>query len=355
MAKIKDIRISTLALPLRETFRTALGERQMTRNVGVVVDAGDVKGYGEASTSLAMPEATPAAMMNVMGQSSRYLIGAKLEDWKGLSAEIAKRHPGQPTAVSALECALLDAFCRSKKRSIAKFFGGKKKSVETYYTVAALEPASAARTARRLYGLGFRKFKVKVTGQDLEADLKRIQSVFKSGRNVSLIVDANQGLDRRSALRLTDSLQAGRVRVDLIEQPLPKDDLEGLKFFKDRSPYPVCADESVRSYSDAEKIRDAGAADAFNLKLAKTGLLEALRIAALARSAGILLMIGCMMESAAGLSASVQWALGSGLFEFHDLDSFLLLSGSPENTGFANRGPILRLKPKILGSGVRGL
>lgn len=355
MAKIRDIRISTLSLPLRQTFRTALGEKKITKNVGVAVDCGDIKGYGEASSSLAMPEATQASMMNAIGQSSKFLIGAKLEDWKGLSAEIAKRSPGHPTAVSALECALLDAFCRLKKKSIAKFFGDRKITIETYYTLAALEPALCARTARRLFEKGFRKFKVKVTGRDAEQDMRRVQGIARAGRGISLIIDANQGLDRRSALRLTDSLQAGRVRVDMIEQPLPKDDLEGLKFVKDRSPFPIAADESVRTLADAEKIRDAGAADVFNLKVAKTGLLEALKIAALARSAGINLMIGCMMESAAGLSASVQWALGSGLFDFHDLDSFLLLDASSEDTGFANRGPRIRLKPNILGSGVRDL
>jgi len=342
-------------LPLRETFRTALGEKKITKNVGVVVDLGDIQGFGEASSSLAMPEASQASMIHTIQQSSAFLIGAPLEDWEDLSKEITQRNPGQPTAVSSIECALLDVFCRIKKKSIAHFFGGRKKEIETYYTLAALAPALCASIARKLFVDGFRKFKVKVTGQDFEQDFKRVQAVFKAGKKISLIIDANQGFNRQSALYFIDRLQAESLSVDLIEQPLPKDDLKGMKFVKDRSPFPIAADESVSTLENAQSILDAGAADVFNLKLAKSGLLESVKIAELAGKAGIKLMIGCMMESASGLSASVQWALGSGCFDFHDLDSFLLLNAPSGNTGFKNRGAVLRLKPKTFGSGVYDL
>ncbi|OGR83126.1 MAG: hypothetical protein A2901_00300 [Elusimicrobia bacterium RIFCSPLOWO2_01_FULL_54_10] len=355
MARIKDVRFSTLNLPLRETFKTSLGEKSVTRNVGVTVDLGDIQGYGEASSSLAMPEATPASMMNVIGKAAGLLIGARLEDWKGIIHDILKRWPKSPTAVSALECALLDAFCRSKGQSIAKYFGGAKKEIETYYTIPALDPSFCTGLARGLSREGFRRFKVKITGKDFAEDLRRIENVFNAGPKHSIIVDANQGLDAKGALNLIDALQKASVTLDLLEQPLPKDDIKGHKFVKDRSPCLIGADESVRTFEDAEKFIAADAAQVINLKIAKTGLIEGQRIAKLVLASGRKLMIGCMMESAAGLSASVQWALGAGKFQFHDLDSFLLLKEAGRSAGFTNRGPLLSLKPKTLGSGIDAL
>jgi L-alanine-DL-glutamate epimerase-like enolase superfamily enzyme len=89
-----------------------------------------------------------------------------------------------------------------------------------------------------------------------------------------------------------------------------------------------------------------GAATAINIKLAKSGLTRAFEIAAVARAAKVPLMIGCMAETARGLSASVHFALGTGFFQFADLDSDVLLiepGSARRSAGWKRRGPAISL------------
>jgi len=74
-----------------------------------------------------------------------------------------------------------------------------------------------------------------------------------------------------------------------------------------------------------KKIVEQNAADVFNIKIAKSGLLESLKIVKYLKKMRKKLMIGCMMESLVGLSTSLHWAYGSGDFDYVDLDSYLLI------------------------------
>ena len=339
-------------LPLKHLFRTSLGEKSVSRNIAVVMEwSNGIRSYGEASSSLAMPEATLSTMQTVLLRASQEVLGQAVTLWRDSAMALTKKFPGNPTAISALECALLDGYCRSRKKSLAWFFGGKNEKVETFYTVAALGIPQVTGIVRDLVKKHFRKFKIKITGRDLSEDVQRIEAVSRLAKGVALIIDANQGLTADQALELINILEAKKIPVALLEQPLPKDDLKGLKFVRDRSAFPIAVDESMRTLEDAKRIVEADAAQVFNIKIAKMGVLEAMKAALYLKSMKKKLMIGCMMESAAGLSASVQWAIGSGAFEFVDLDSFLLLNEVSPKSGFDHRGPHLKLRPKTVGSG----
>lgn len=350
---IASIKAVPAAFALEKPFRTALGEKSVTRNVLVEVDVGGVKGWGEASGSLAMPEATPERMIMALRGASEIAIGRPIRQWEKIARAIAKAFPKDPTAVSALQCALLDAYCRAQNTSMSDYFGGKNLPVETCYTVSALDERSCQDSVRKLSRRGFRIFKVKVTGRDEDADLKRVMLVHNAQPRARILVDANQGWNKEGAVRFMDQLAKRRLPVTLVEQPLSRKDVRGLAWVRKRSPFPIAADESVRTLSDAKRLAESEAADIFNLKIAKCTLTVALDIAAYARAHGIGLMIGCMMESAAGLSPSVHWACGSGWFSHVDLDSFLLLKGQTTNAGFAHKGPRLRAFKDAEGSGVR--
>ncbi len=133
--------------------------------------------------------------------------------------------------------------------------------------------------------------------------------------------------------------------MDLLEQPLPKHDLAGMAFVAKRCPVPVAADESVASPEGALKVLELGAATAINIKAAKSGYSRSLAIAAIARAAGVPLMIGCMAETARGLAASAALAAGTGFFRFVDLDSDHLLA---ETASRAPRGRLARRGPRLV-------
>jgi L-alanine-DL-glutamate epimerase-like enolase superfamily enzyme len=159
-----------------------------------------------------------------------------------------------------------------------------------------------------------------------------------------LRVDANAAWTPKSALRIIPLLQ--ELGVEFVEQPLPPEDLEGLRFVRDRSSLPIVADESCLVASDIPKL--AGVVDGINIKLAKCGgLREALRMIATARAHGMLVMAGCMIESSLGITAAAHFA---PLLDCVDLDGAALVSNDPY-VGATIEGGVIRL-PDRPGLGV---
>jgi len=325
----------------------------MTHNVLVIVQCSDgIRGIGEASSSLAMPEATPESMSETLRTLSGMVLGKPVSEWDEISHRFTKKFRSHPTALSSIECALLDAHCQSNQMSLANFFGGHHQTLETHFTIPALPAETCSKIAKRMIRRGFKKFKVKVTGAQASEDRKRIQRVSQIADGRPVLIDANQGWTPQSSLRHIEWLLKKKIPIELLEQPVRQEDLKGLKWLKKRSPVPIAVDESVKTLSDARKIVEEEAADIFNIKLAKMGLGESLRTARYLKKAGKKLMIGCMMESKIGLSMSVHWAVGSGDFDFIDLDSFLLLKELPIQGGFNHQGPFLSVDSDVLGLGI---
>jgi L-alanine-DL-glutamate epimerase-like enolase superfamily enzyme len=135
----------------------------------------------------------------------------------------------------------------------------------------------------------------------------------------------------------------------LLEQPVVKEDLEGLAALRHLTGIPVAADESVRSLEDVREVLRTGAADYINIKITKSGLLDSLDIAAYARAAGLRLMIGGMVETRIAMGCSFALVLGLGGFDVLDLDTPLLLAEDPVKGGYWYEGP--RLQPST-GSGL---
>lgn len=137
----------------------------------------------------------------------------------------------------------------------------------------------------------------------------------------------------------------------LFEQPVPGPNLTGLARVAREGSVPVAADESVRTAADAQRVATLGAARVVNIKLMKSGVAEALAIAAVARAAGLGLMIGGMVEARLAMSMSACLAAGLGGFAFVDLDTPLFLAADPFAGGYAQRGPALDLGPIEAGHG----
>jgi L-alanine-DL-glutamate epimerase-like enolase superfamily enzyme len=113
--------------------------------------------------------------------------------------------------------------------------------------------------------------------------------------------------------------------VTVLEQPLPPEDLDGLAAITAQSEIPVIADESCVTSADIPLL--VGKVDGINIKLAKCGSLrEALRMIAIARAHGMMVMVGCMIESSLGISAAAHF---TPLVDIADLDGAALLANDP--------------------------
>ena len=108
----------------------------------------------------------------------------------------------------------------------------------------------------------------------------------------------------------------------LVEQPLPKEDIDGMAWLAERSPLPIIADESVKRLDDVRRI--AGACHGINIKLMKsTGMREAWKMLNLARALGLKVMVGCMTETSCAVSAAAQLSPAA---DYADLDGNLLIA-----------------------------
>jgi L-alanine-DL-glutamate epimerase-like enolase superfamily enzyme len=130
-------------------------------------------------------------------------------------------------------------------------------------------------------------------------------------------------------------------RLALLEQPLAREDLEGLAQIRGKTGIPIAVDESVRSLSDARQVVSQGAADYVNIKIMKTGLIEAHEIATFSLASGLKLMIGGMVETRLAMGCSFSLVLGMKGFEVLDLDTPLLLDHDPISGGYQYSGPRL--------------
>jgi L-alanine-DL-glutamate epimerase-like enolase superfamily enzyme len=146
----------------------------------------------------------------------------------------------------------------------------------------------------------------------------------------AIILDANMGFTAQRMLAFLDRLDQRGARPVLLEQPVARQDWQGLAAITaslSGSGTLVCADESVGSLADARRAIDSGAVSAINVKSMKSGILEGAQIARLAAAHGIPLMLGAMMESALSITASAHLAAGLGCFDYIDLDTTFFIKG----------------------------
>lgn len=340
---VRHARVEIKETPYKRPFVTALGHRTHTTNVALLLRlSGGGEGYGEASTSLAMKHLTAPALSRVLTRLAERARGADARDWRALVDDAWKRAADFSPAVAAFESALLSALCAQASVPLSSWFGGKLRSLETDLTISAWNDAALARdAAAEATRAGFKILKIKVGGR-FRDDLALVRAVRRGAPKARLLLDGNQGLSPRGALVLLEAVLKEGAKVDLLEQPVGKDDLKGMAFISKRSPVPLAADESVATPEQAARVLEMGAATAINIKFAKSGISRSLEIAAVARAAKVPLMIGCMAETARGLSSSIHFALGAGYFRFVDLDSDVLLADPVPAADWTRLGPTIK-------------
>ena len=133
-------------------------------------------------------------------------------------------------------------------------------------------------------------------------------------------VDANCAWGVEETIK--NSQELNKLGVEFIEQPLPADQLEGMREVMQHSALPLIADESCISEADVAKC--VGHFHGINIKLTKCGgITPARRMIAEARQRGLKVMVGCMTESTVGISAIAHLA---PMLDYVDMDGALLLT-----------------------------
>ncbi len=350
--KIKTVTIEAINIALDEPFTIAIGTKYNIENALITLTLENgIEGYGEAAPLEPINGENQATVLATLHSCKEFLIGMDVSDYRKISQHLKGVFWAQVTARCAIEMALLDAFTKSLKIPFYKYLGGVENEIETDYTVDIVPPATAKANAAALARKGYKILKTKV-GKNLFADIDRLLAIKDGAPTCEITLDANQGFSPPEALRFIEELEKNHIRPILFEQPVVKHDLIGMKFVKDNTSIPIAADESVFTSADAINVVRTCCADVINIKLMKSGIIEALDIAAIARSANIKLMIGCMLESRLALSCSVHFVAGIGGFSFIDLDPHINPDEEPFTGGPLFKDPTYSLHDELPGIGL---
>jgi L-Ala-D/L-Glu epimerase len=339
---IQRIEIWPIDVPITDPFVVATGARVTAENLFVRVTLRDgTCGYGEAAPFPEVGGEDRASCFDTATVLATSLVGQSVAGYQSIADTLQAQAILYPAARCGLETAILDAYTRSLGIPLWQLWGSADvRDRETDITIPICELEKTLDLARGWYARGFRLFKMKV-GTNVEEDIRRLEAVHDALPNIGFIGDGNQGFSREDCLLFVSGVKKFGGRLVLLEQPLIREDLEGLHAIRHLTGVPVAADESVRSLDDARRVVKLQAADYINIKIMKTGVVEALRIAAFARSVGLRLMIGGMVETRIAMGCSFSLVLGQGGFDVLDLDTPLLLSTDPVLGGYGYTGPIL--------------
>jgi L-Ala-D/L-Glu epimerase len=326
----------------KHRFVIARGGSSEYRVVRVTVTDGDgAQGWGEAAPNRFYGESVESVAA-ALGRFAPLLASADpwaLEDAEAAMNAALGRNGSAKSAVSA---ALHDLAAKRLGVPLYRLWGlDPSKAPRSSFTIAIA--ASAAELEQRVAEAAeYPVLKIKL-GTDRDADI--VRTVRGAAPNKTLRVDANAAWTPKHALRMIDVLVDHGVEV--VEQPVPAHDVDGLRHVRERSKLPVIADESCVTTADIPRL--IGAVDGINIKLSKCGgLREALRMIAVARAHGLLVMAGCMIETSLGITAAAHLA---PLLDFADLDGAALLRDDPYD-GATIDGGIIRI-PDRPGLGVR--
>lgn len=307
-------------LQLRHTFTVATSSRTTTQGVQVEIEYEGLIGYGEASMppylqkELGTLESVQAFLKRVQDIIGEFDDPFKLEE---ILSRIDSMSESDAAAKAAVDIALHDLVGKMLGAPWYKIWGfDAAKAPSTTFTIG-IDTPDVVRAKTKECAEKFNILKVKL-GRDND---KEMIETIRSVTNLPIAIDANQGWkDKKYALDMIHWLN--ERGIVMIEQPMPKTQIDDIAWVTEHSPLPVFADESIQRLKDVAAQK--GVFSGINIKLMKcTGMREAWKMLNLARAMDMKVMIGCMTETSCACSAAAQL---SPAVDFADLDGNLLIA-----------------------------
>lgn len=348
---ITNVSTQPLDVGLKAPFVIASTRLEQVQNAAIRVDLADgSSGWGEIPTLYPVTPEDQDGALTTARRIGDSLLGRDLASWRPIVDELSAIGSSSPTVRAGLEMAIFDALARSWQVPLYRFFGGAQAHVETDITIPICEPETARTLAAEYRAQDFSVIKTKV-GLDPRVDIQRVTAIREGHPRCQLVLDANEGYSLDETFEVLRHLRRLGLEPALLEQPVPRNDWEAQARLVRDAGVPIAADESCRSTGDALDIVQNNLAHVINIKLAKCGVVQALDIVAIARAAGLGLMIGGMIETRLAMGFSAHFAAGMGCFQWIDLDTPLLLSNDPVRGGYTAEGPRYDLSKVVAGHG----
>jgi L-Ala-D/L-Glu epimerase len=251
------------------------------------------------------------------------LIGKDPYDREVINSEIQGHAGWNPSARSGIDLAIHDLLGKAMNIPVSSLIGGRHQDK----VLAAIEvprgsPEEMAAHSKEYVDQGIMALKAKIGGASGEADAKKLLAIRNAvGAKVSLRADANQGYTPKEAIEFCKKTKEYGVGLELLEQPVPRWDLDGMAQIKNAVDTLIEADESAFSPQDVMNIVKKKAADVINVKISKAGgLYNAKKIAAMAEAADLQCVIGT--EWGLGLRVASKLHLAASTINIKDAVEF---------------------------------
>jgi L-alanine-DL-glutamate epimerase-like enolase superfamily enzyme len=328
--KITNVDVWPVEMQLDEPYTIAYETVDRVVNVFIRVETDKgIVGYGCSAPDEAITGERPESVLATVGGACESVLrGADPLRTARLIEKTKTVARNQPAATALVDMALHDILGKAAGLPLWKLLGGFRRSFKTSVTIGILPVEETVARARDWIGRGFRSLKIK-GGRDVRTDIERILKVREAvGERVELRFDANQGYTVDEAEIFVEGIRS--ARLELLEQPTDKTRPERLGSVTRRVSLPVMADESLVNLADAFRLARHDFVDMVNIKLMKVGgIYEAQMVNAVARSAGLEVMVGCMDEAALSIAAGLHFALARPNVIYCDLDGHIDLRNDP--------------------------
>jgi o-succinylbenzoate synthase len=345
--KITGFELGKLRIPLKMPFKTALRTIDYMEDVVIVLetDTGH-RGFGSAPATAVITGETHGSIIEAI--RSIILPAIKNEDIQNLN-HVVDLIQGSLyknfSAKAAVEIAVYDLFAQSLRAPLYKILGGGEPVLSTDLTISVDYIDKMVQDAIDAADRGFEALKIKV-GKDMRVDIERVKAIYAAVSDRALIrLDANQGWTPKQTVTALRELESSGVEIEFIEQPVRGNDVEGMKYVTERVTTAVMADESSFGPREVIDLIQMRGADIINIKLMKTGgISNAIKIADIAALYDIDCMMGCMLETAIGVSAAAHVAVAkANSITRVDLDAPSLATVNPVVGGVSFNGSEIRI------------
>ncbi len=323
---IYEVRFRPCRVWLRRTFRTALGEEVESCVIYLaLIDKRGNVGYGEIAPSRFIVGSTTSLVLESLELLKKVIIDEKVlgTDYYKIDKIFEKYVRYPQDVLTGIDIAMIDLTCREFGIPLWKFLGAEKKELITDITVSLEDPEDMRDEISDYLSRGFEILKIKLG--DPDRDLERIKILEEFNDKVKFYrIDANQGWrDLKTAIKFLKMLE--KLKVELVEQPLPKNSLRELSILRNISEIPIILDESVMNIRDIVEVLIQNSCDGINIKLMKFGgIRRACTACEIAKALNLKLMIGCMLETKVSITAAACIAARYDI-DYIDLDSPLLI------------------------------
>ena len=313
MLKLERIELEPLAYALRAPLLRAGGALRERHGIRLTLhSACGALGRGEALPLAEIGTETLAEASETLRELARHFAGARLE-LAELAAELERRAPGAPAARCALDVAAHDLAARLERRPVAALLAAAPRAdVEVNALLPAADLDATLAAAEAALAQGYRTLKLKLGAHGADTDRRRVAALReRCGPGVRLRLDANGAWSVSDALELLEALAL--LDVELVEQPVPAHDLDGLAWLHARSPIPLAADEALASAAGRERFCAGELASIAILKpMALGGLGPGARLARAAAARGLRSVVTTTLDGPIATAAALHLAAAVG-------------------------------------------